>query len=405
MIFNMMGGGGTAGSGSGAGLNFKIVGGTTQPANPSENTIWVNTDADITGWMFSAKTPFIGEIANSANTVLGTVNTSALNNTGRTLKKKNDGKAVTTLYSCSSSIGTVIVSPNREACTILSIPLITTTGATTVTAEANDSFVYNGETYYYAYVSFDNFVYSFGSDEKPVFCDSIVELAKALAFMYDCDGNVWIHTDVYSCVEFNALKKNGIKVYPLRAKQHVNGELINVECMSYLNGEWVEWVPEGALYWLGNECVDITGGWTSKAWKMQSDAGGTSSDETFTITRNPDNLTFTKTGLYGAVMHTVNKIDLTNAKAIHFKGEMYAGGTNYYWARFCVWSSITGSFWSTNAVAVQNGVVGEVVKEFSLDVSSLDGTYYVGFGIYSGNDEYEKNNYVKVEELYLEVEE
>jgi len=31
-------------------LNFKVVGGTTQPSNPKENTIWVNTDAEITEW-------------------------------------------------------------------------------------------------------------------------------------------------------------------------------------------------------------------------------------------------------------------------------------------------------------------------------------------------------------------
>ena len=48
MIFNMSGGGG------GTALNFKVVGGTEQPENPSENTIWVNTDVDIIGWVFSA---------------------------------------------------------------------------------------------------------------------------------------------------------------------------------------------------------------------------------------------------------------------------------------------------------------------------------------------------------------
>lgn len=41
----------------GAALNFKVVGGTTQPANPSENTIWVNTDTAIASWAFSADQP------------------------------------------------------------------------------------------------------------------------------------------------------------------------------------------------------------------------------------------------------------------------------------------------------------------------------------------------------------
>ena len=41
----------------GASLNFKVVGGTTEPANPKENTIWVNTDVEITGYTFSALEP------------------------------------------------------------------------------------------------------------------------------------------------------------------------------------------------------------------------------------------------------------------------------------------------------------------------------------------------------------
>ena len=45
------------GGGGIAGLNFKVVGGTTQPTNPKENTIWVNTNTDITSWVFSAGQP------------------------------------------------------------------------------------------------------------------------------------------------------------------------------------------------------------------------------------------------------------------------------------------------------------------------------------------------------------
>ena len=47
---------GNGGSG-GASLNFKVMGGTTQPENPGENTIWVNTDTEITSWSFSDTEP------------------------------------------------------------------------------------------------------------------------------------------------------------------------------------------------------------------------------------------------------------------------------------------------------------------------------------------------------------
>lgn len=52
MILNLSGGGS-----SGTALNFKVVGGTTQPVSASENTIWVNTDTDISSWGFSATQP------------------------------------------------------------------------------------------------------------------------------------------------------------------------------------------------------------------------------------------------------------------------------------------------------------------------------------------------------------
>lgn len=50
MILNMVGGGG------GAGLNFSVVGGTTQPTG-RENLIWVDTDTAITDWLFSTTQP------------------------------------------------------------------------------------------------------------------------------------------------------------------------------------------------------------------------------------------------------------------------------------------------------------------------------------------------------------
>lgn len=38
-------------------LNFEVVGGTNQPSNPVENTIWVNTSTAISRWAFSSESP------------------------------------------------------------------------------------------------------------------------------------------------------------------------------------------------------------------------------------------------------------------------------------------------------------------------------------------------------------
>lgn len=46
-----------AGGAGGASLNYKVVGGTTAPENPANNTIWVNTETAITSYAFSATEP------------------------------------------------------------------------------------------------------------------------------------------------------------------------------------------------------------------------------------------------------------------------------------------------------------------------------------------------------------
>lgn len=49
-----------AGGSGGGGLNLKVVGGTTQPTNPRENTIWVSTTTAITGYALSPTQPETG---------------------------------------------------------------------------------------------------------------------------------------------------------------------------------------------------------------------------------------------------------------------------------------------------------------------------------------------------------
>lgn len=56
------------------------------------------------------------------------------------------------------------------------------------------------------------------------------------------EGMVWITTGISSNARFNALKKNGIQVYPISAKQYVSGAWVDVEAKTYQNGEWVDWL-------------------------------------------------------------------------------------------------------------------------------------------------------------------
>lgn len=74
------------------------------------------------------------------------------------------------------------------------------------------------------------------------------------------EWDVWFPTGTSSPDEFNALKKNGIQVYPTSAKQYVSGALVGKTAKIYRNGEWVT-LWNGELYDSGNQYEHATGGW------------------------------------------------------------------------------------------------------------------------------------------------
>lgn len=47
----------TNGGGGGGGVNLHVIGGTTQPAEARENTVWVNTEDTITSWVIQYEEP------------------------------------------------------------------------------------------------------------------------------------------------------------------------------------------------------------------------------------------------------------------------------------------------------------------------------------------------------------
>lgn len=87
------------------------------------------------------------------------------------------------------------------------------------------------------------------------------------------EGLLWIKTAAFSSARFNALKKNTLTVYPLSARQYNSGTWEKVTAKIWQNGAWVEWIPENALYYHGDECVPVSGGWQARGWKNGSNYG------------------------------------------------------------------------------------------------------------------------------------
>lgn len=231
------------GSGSGsssAGLNFKVVGGTSAPSNPTTNTIWVDTDTEITGWAFSAEQP--------------------------------------------------------------------------ETVEA---------------------------------------------------GMVWIYTGATSTAPFSVLKKNNITVYPISAKQYVNGAWVDKTAKSYQNGKWVNWYT--LLFDNGDQFTSLTGGWAIRS----------SSGLTCTI---GDTLLLTITGSAARAgsIYTTNTINVSNFSTLEVDVKISSALSGYN--GFCIGLATGAGIKTTDELSryvtkTSSKTVGD--QTISLDISGMTGSYYV----------------------------
>lgn len=235
---------GNIGGGGGASLNFKVVGGTTAPSNPKENTIWVNTDAEISSWVFSATEP-----------------------------------------------------------------------------------------------------------ESPE------------------EGMLWISTDTSSPVEFNALKKNSIQVYPLSAKQYVGGALVGKTAKTYQGGTWVDWITY--IYNMG---------WIAET-ALVDYHGGSDGGNAITITYRDGYITLNRTKWDGyAAAYTNKNFDLTGINTLYCKtGDIGSGGGDDGESSGTQGSICFGVGLVSDATPVAKVRLKNSNTVYALDVSGVNGAHRIGF--------------------------
>lgn len=192
------------------------------------------------------------------------------------------------------------------------------------------------------------------------------------------EGMVWISTGFSSNVAFNALKKNCITVYPISASQYVSGAWVEKPAVIYQNGGWTDW--KLYLYNLGDECIDITGGWVARAVPQES--GGTGVLPT--ITRNSGSIVFKFTGTGGkaGAVNLANKITFTGKKTIKVYGTASGVGTEDS-ARLRVWSAL-GSYSDAYVVAEKNlqNLTNFSTTPATISLTGLSaGSYYFGLAL------------------------
>lgn len=192
-------------------------------------------------------------------------------------------------------------------------------------------------------------------------------------------GEVWISTGTASNVAFNALKKNAVMVYPIRAVQMLGDHTLKaVVAMTWQNGEWHEWIPEGALYYKGANIGGLvtTGYGTIGAFSSLSNVSAVfESDNVSIVTTGYTNEPDTNGPRTYGYLGTPTAIDLTNVETISVIGTVKSYSNKERILLMVSKSKSVGTSGQTADTCISADILsGEILK---LDVSALDGSYYV----------------------------
>ena len=362
--------------GGGASMNFRVIGGTTAPASPKANDIWVNTDTEITSWDFSTTEP----CRRSANRNLLTYpyyHTTMTDN-GITFTDNGDGtvKANGTAtaqarfrpFHTNVASGMIWLDPGTYTASGCPKGGSRTTYFWEVyDADALKGLAYDigdGATFTLTHGTHvrGSFVINSGNElTNAVFKPQIEKGSSPTSFVKgDATGQVWIATGASSPVAFDAVKKNGLMVYPLKASQYIGGAWVEKTAKSYQGGAWVDWTVY--LFNDGDQCTGLTGGWAEFSKP---------SNTTVTI----GNILAVKSDKSGntARLSTVGAVDLSGAKTLWITSPGASSGRYAGTVHLCT-SKDTGS--SVASVTLGDSSAYKSGK-YSIDVSGLNGSYYI----------------------------
>lgn len=131
-----------------------------------------------------------------------------------------------------------------------------------------------------------------------------------------------------------------------------------------------------------DDCDADTGGWISeaRAWGENVPGAGAPIVDKSNITWIVLTQNYAKGGLY----RTVNKIDLSQYNTLFVELSVSATDSHPEYFTFGIWSEL-GTYYRYNMAAYWNPTSNISSTIISIDISKLNGSYYVGYGLYNNN--------------------
>ena len=199
------------------------------------------------------------------------------------------------------------------------------------------------------------------------------------------NGLLWIQTGTASNVAFNALKKNGIQLCPLSAKQYIGNSWKDLTAKSFIDGAWVDWWL-GEIYEYGVFYVDHSNSVTNG-----------------TVTYGADNLLFTTNASSTAEVYEMFGpfgLDRFNKISAIFTNE-----TSNLNSTACIFVSPNIGANRSNAAAIIEVDMDKGTKnlEVSLEVSSFSNECYVYVGTNTAGSKWTSARKVHVTSIKAEA--
>lgn len=183
-------------------------------------------------------------------------------------------------------------------------------------------------------------------------------------------GMVWIKVGTSSSAEFNALKKNTLQVYPVKAKQYESGKWADKPAYSYHSGEW------GTLHTYIYKTGD-----NGSAFYVYLPSGSYAGQVTHVFGSDGISLKNTNgSNTYGIRIATNNKIDFADYSKLCAKVMFNSTGSNKVWTGLGVTpdrSGLTANYLAIHEYVSQSGSTGEHVYE--VDISNVNTSGYVEY--------------------------